>query len=44
MNPELWRLDRYADFLGERRRLIAEAINKHLQILMTEAARSPGSR
>jgi hypothetical protein len=41
MNPELWKLDRYADFLGERRRLIAEAINKHLQTLMTETQPEP---
>jgi hypothetical protein len=34
--PELWEIDRYADFLAERRRLIAEAINNHLRALEEE--------
>src|SRR6201999_102735 len=41
-DSELWRLDRYEDFLAERRRLIAEAINGHLQELMTDFAPDPG--
>lgn len=35
-NPELWELDRYEEFLSERRRLIAGAINEHLEALKTE--------
>jgi hypothetical protein len=41
-NPELWHLDRYEDFLAERRRLIAEAINAHMGAVMTEVAEDPG--
>jgi hypothetical protein len=41
-DPELWKLDRYDDFLAERRRLIAEAINGHLDTLMTEVKPEPG--
>ncbi len=41
-NPELWRLDRYEDFLAERRRLISEAINSHLQGLMVDHEPDPG--
>lgn len=41
-NPELWKVDRYDDFLAERRRLIAEAINKHLAGLTSEAKADPG--
>ncbi len=35
-NPELWEIDRYQDFLAERRRLIADGINAHLKALETE--------
>jgi len=35
-DPDLWRLERYEDFLAERRRLIADAINTHLKTLMTD--------
>lgn len=31
-NPELWQIDRYEDFLVERRRLIAEAISAHMDL------------
>ena len=41
-NPELWKLDRYEDFLAERRRLIADAINAQLETLMTDAEPDPG--
>jgi hypothetical protein len=41
-NPELWKLDRYEDFLSERRRLIAEAISGHLEALKTELKHEAG--
>jgi hypothetical protein len=34
-NPELWKLDRYEDFLEARRILIAEAINERMDELIT---------
>lgn len=33
MDPELWRVERYPDFLAERRRLLAEAANRFLDEL-----------
>lgn len=33
-DPELWKLDRYEDFLEERRRLLAEAINQRMEKLI----------
>ena len=35
-DPELWKLDRYEDFLNERRRLIAAAINELMDGLLKE--------
>ncbi|HEX9989553.1 MAG TPA: DUF262 domain-containing protein [Chloroflexia bacterium] len=35
-NPELWALDRYEDFLAERRRLIANAINERMAALISD--------
>jgi hypothetical protein len=33
MDPELWRIERYLDFLAERKRLLAEAANHFLDEL-----------
>lgn len=38
MSPELWNLERYEDFLSERRKLIAEAINNFLNDLKRDQA------
>ena len=35
-DPMLWHVDRYEDFLGERRRLLAEAINERMEELRTQ--------
>lgn len=42
-NPELWEVDRYEDFLVERRRLIAEAISAHMDLdaVMSAPAEEP---
>ena len=37
MDPELWRLDRYRDFLDARRQLLAQATNTLLEDLLHEA-------
>jgi hypothetical protein len=34
MNPKLWEVDRYEDFLAQRRMLIADAINEHIEGLL----------
>lgn len=36
MNPELWKINRYADFLQARRELIARKINEYMNTLITE--------
>jgi len=36
MNPELWRIDRFEDFLAERRRLIAAKINEFMNSLILQ--------
>lgn len=36
MNEELWRIERYEDFLNERRRLISKGINEYLNALISE--------
>jgi len=36
MNPDLWRVDRYLDFLQARRELIACKINEYMSALITE--------
>jgi hypothetical protein len=36
-NPSLWEVDRYEDFLSERRKLIANGINQFLDSLIAEA-------
>jgi len=41
-SPELWQMERYEDFLAERRRLIADAINAHMGAVMTDAVDDPG--
>jgi len=38
MNPELWKVKRYQDFLEARRQLIAQKINEFLQGLIAEPA------
>lgn len=40
-NPDLWQLNRYEDFLAERRRLIATAINERMAELLTELVSAP---
>lgn len=36
MQPDLWRIDRYSDFLQARRELIARKINEYMSTLVTE--------
>jgi hypothetical protein len=36
MNPDLWQVDRYPDFLQARRELIARKINEYMNTLITE--------
>src|SRR5207244_3483086 len=36
MNPALWELHRFEDFLAERRRLIAAAINERMDQLVVD--------
>jgi hypothetical protein len=40
MDPRLWKLDRYPDFLVERRRLIADAINGLMEELLVPGGAS----
>jgi hypothetical protein len=36
MDPALWELDRYQDFLAERRRLIADAVDERMRQLVSD--------
>jgi hypothetical protein len=36
MDPALWKIDRYEDFLNARRDLLARKLNEHLQALIAE--------
>jgi hypothetical protein len=36
MDPALWRIERYADFLSARRELLARKLNEHLTALIAE--------
>jgi hypothetical protein len=41
MNPELWKVENYRDFLAERRRLLAIAANEFLDKLLTGGVPEP---
>lgn len=38
LNPDLWTLDRFADFLSERRRLLAERVNAYIGPIPTSSS------
>ena len=41
MDPDLWRVDRYLDFLDARRELLANAANQFLDSLVADAVPEP---
>jgi len=40
-NPELWKMDRYEDFLATRRKMLADGINSLMSGLLEEAGATP---